>query len=410
MKILQVYNQQRSLFGGEEAVVDTIRRVLERNGHTTSLLMQSSRGAERSLAGKVNMAVQGVFNLTAYKNMRRLLAREQPDLIHVHNVYPNFSPSILAACRTMGVPTVFHVHCHILTCPNWYHLRNGNACDLCFGGHEQWCLLTNCRGSLPESAAYAVRSFVARKMGLFQKNATLFIAVSHFLRDRLIAAGYPQGQIEVVRNAVSASGSDASSAGAEGGYIGYAGRLSPEKGVDTLVEAARLCGLPVKVAGDGPEMEKLRASAPPNVEFLGRLDRDNLGEFYRQSRFIVVPSRSYEGFPLVAAEAMLHGKPVIACRIGALPELIESGVNGLLVETDDRAAFASSMRALWDDAPLCARLGAAAQTWARDHCHEDVFYTRLVAVYDRAIALSAAARNIVAPGSETVSDSLIRIS
>jgi glycosyltransferase involved in cell wall biosynthesis len=300
----------------------------------------------------------------------------------------------------MGVPALFHVHCHILTCPNWYHLRNGKTCDLCFGGHEQCCLLTNCRGSLPESAAYTIRSFIARKLGLFQKNVSLFIAVSHFLRDRLIAAGYPAGQIEVVRNAVSIGGSPAPSAGVEGEYIGYAGRLSPEKGADTLVEAARVCGLPVKIAGDGPELEKLRASAPRNVEFLGRLDRDNLAEFYRHSRFIVAPSRSYEGFPLVAAEAMMHGKPVIACRIGAFPELIESGVRGLLVETDDQAAFAHNMRLLWDDAQLCARLGRAAKVWAEEHCNEDIFYTRLMAVYDRAIGMTAMGQNIVTPSSE----------
>lgn len=392
MKIVQVYNQQRSLFGGEEAVVNSIRRVLERHGHATSVLMRSSRGSEQSLASKVNIAVQGVFNPFAYRDMQLFLDDQQPDIVHVHNVYPNYSPSILAACRAKGVPVIFHVHCHILTCPNWFHLRDGKICNRCFGGHEQWCLLTNCRGSLSESAAYTFRSIVARKFGLFQRNVTLFVAVSHFVRDRLVAAGYPAGQIEVVQNSVSRKDSPAPNAGTDGEYIGYAGRLSPEKGVDTLVEAARKCNLPIKIAGDGPLMEKLRTSAPPNVEFLGRLEYEKLQDFYHRSRFIVAPSRSYEGFPLAAAEAMMHGKPVIASNIGALPELIENGVRGLLVETGDELALAQSMRLLWEDERLCARLGAAAKVWAEEHCHEDVFYKRLMAVYERAIGLTTTER------------------
>jgi glycosyltransferase involved in cell wall biosynthesis len=340
----------------------------------------------------MNIAVAGVFNPSAYRDARRVVARERPDVVHIHNVYPNFSPSILAACRAMGVPTIFHVHCHVLTCPNWYHLRDGKSCDLCFGGREHWCLLTNCRDSLAESAAYALRSFVAHKFGLFQKNVTLFIAVSNFLRDRLISAGYPGGQIEVVHNAVCIDNAARDEENSLGEYIAYAGRLSPEKGVDTLIAAARTCSLPVKIAGDGPEMGRLRAAAPGNVAFLGRLDADQLRNFYRRSRFIVIPSRSYETFSLVAAEAMAQGKALIASRIGALPELIADGIRGLLIETGDEASLALKMRLLWENPPLCDRLGTAARIWAEEHCREDVFYARLMKVYSRAIGLTNGAR------------------
>jgi glycosyltransferase involved in cell wall biosynthesis len=393
MKIAQVYNQQRSSFGGEETVIDTIRRVLERNGHATSMLMRSSRGSERSLLSKVSIAVTGVYNLSAYGDMQQFIDDERPDVVHVHSVYPNLSPSIFAACRAAGVPVVFHVHCHILTCPNWYHRRNGQICNRCVGGNEQSCLLTNCRGSLPESAAYAFRSFIGRKFGLFQKNVSLFIAVSHSLRDRLVSAGYPADQIEVVHNAVCADPSVGRSSGTSGEYIGYAGRLSIEKGVDTLIEAARICGLPVCIAGDGPELDRIRGMAPPNVIFLGRLARRDMQTFYDSSRFIVVSSRSDETFSLAVAEAMIHGKPVIGCRIGALPELIRSGDTGLLVETDNVGELAEAMSLLWNSKQLCEKLGIAAKMWAQAHCSEDLFYKRLMTIYKRAIGMAPSSRD-----------------
>ena len=259
---------------------------------------------------------------------------------------PNWSPSILGACRAADVPVVFHVHCHILTCPNWYHLRHGKICNLCFGGKEQWCLLVNCRGSLPESAAYAFRSFIGRKLGLFQENVSVFIAVSHFVRDRLVTAGFPAKRIEILQNAVCIDGLAEDVHGTERQFIGYAGRLSIEKGVDTLIEAARICGLPVHIAGDGRELHRLRGMAPPNVTFLGRLARRDMRAFYHRSRFIVAPSRSYEAFPLAVAEAMMHARPVIGCDIGALPELIRSGDTGLLVETDNVGQLAEKMSLL----------------------------------------------------------------
>ncbi|HEX5473748.1 MAG TPA: glycosyltransferase [Vicinamibacterales bacterium] len=391
MRIAQVYNQQRSEFGGEEAVIRTVERVLSRHGHSTSLMMRSSRGTDASVVRKIRAAASGVYNPRAYAEMARFIERERPDVVHVHSVFPNLSPSVLAACRSAGVATIFHVHCHILTCPNWYHLRNGDVCNRCFGGHEHWCLLTNCRGSVPESAAYALRSFVSRKLSLFEGNVSLFVAVSHFLKDRLVSAGYDPDRIEVVRNAVRPAPSGEAS-GAAGEYVGYAGRLSPEKGVDTLIEAARICAVPVKIAGDGPEMERLRSSAPANVEFLGRVDASLLDRFYAASRIIAVPSRSYETFSLTVAEAMMHGKTVVASRIGALPELVGDDERGMLVTPNAPGELAGAMHRLWHDEPARVRLGEAARLWANTHCSEEVFYRSLLAVYERAISMARAGR------------------
>ena len=387
MKVLQVYNQQRSVFGGEEAAVNTIRLILERHDHQASLLMRTSRGIKNGRLSKVSAALVGVFNPFAYRTFRYHLQRERPDLVHVHNVYPLLSPSVLMACHHEQVPVIVHVHSHILTCPNWYHLRNGRVCELCFGGKEYWCLLTNCRQSFPESTAYAVRSAVARKFRLFGNNVTLFVTVSHFLRNRLIKAGFPDAKIEVLPNAVLVDDSQPFTAGNTGDYVGYSGRLSVEKGVDTLIDAARKCMLPVKIAGDGPEHAKLARIAPPNVEFLGQLNANDLRDHYKHSRFMVMPSRTFETFGLSAAEAMMQGKPVIASSIGALPEIVQDGVNGFLFEVDNVEQLAARMIKLWKDRERCKRYGAAAKEWAQRVCNEEAFYGRLISIYERASQL-----------------------
>jgi glycosyltransferase involved in cell wall biosynthesis len=214
------------------------------------------------------------------------------------------------------------------------------------------------------------------------------VTVSAFLRDRLINAGFPDDRIEVLPNAISSENSTIISLTGNGNYIGYSGRLSFEKGTDTLVEAARKCGLPVKIAGDGPEMAELKRAAPQNVEFLGRLSRIELNKFYQGSRFLVVPSRCYETFSLALAESMMFGKPVIASRIGALPELISEGVNGLLVEVGNVNQLADRMSLLWANPQLCQRLGTAARSWAEDVCNEERFYHGLMSIYDRARQIS----------------------
>jgi glycosyltransferase involved in cell wall biosynthesis len=389
MNILQIYNQQRSQFSGEESVIDTVGSILERHGHKTVKFVRSSRGMENSPFRKMKVGMSGVFNPSAYRSVRTRLQADRPDIVHVHNVYPNFSPSIFAACRREHVPAVFHVHSQILTCPNWNHLRNGKVCELCCGGREYWCIVKNCRGSLAESASYALRSAVARMLKLFANNVTLFVTVSQFLRHRLINAGFPENRIEVLPNTISSVHSGGIGVRIAGSYIGFTGRLSSEKGVCTLIEAARRCELPVRIAGDGPERAVLERNAPRNVEFMGHLAGQELRAFYQNSRFIVMPSRCFEAFGLSAAEAMMYGKPVIASRIGALPELVEDGVTGKLVDVDNVTQLAECMRTLWGRRDLCESYGAAARSWAEAACSQELYYHRLISIYERASRLVA---------------------
>ena len=384
MKILQVYNEQRSRFGGEPTVIDATMRVLLQNGHETRLMMKSSRVLENSIFKRINAFWGGIYNINSYREMCRLVEIDRPDVVHVHSVYPMFSPSILVACRRMNVPVVMTVHSHNLTCPTWYHLYKGQVCEECVGGHEYRCVLKNCRNNILESSAYALRSSVARSFRLFHDNVTVLIALTPFAKAKLVYAGFREDQIAVVPNPahVPEAAADPSS----GEYVAFAGRISPEKGIDTLLAAAaQMPEVPFKVAGDGPSFLEMKAKAPRNVEFTGRLGSDALSKFYERSRMLVVPSVWFEQFPMVVLEAMGRALPVIGSRIGGLPEIIEEGLTGRTFEPGNPEDLARQVRGLWEDPQLCRQMGLAGREKALREYTEDAYFHNLLAVYQAAI-------------------------
>jgi glycosyltransferase involved in cell wall biosynthesis len=409
LKVFQVYNEQRNRFGGEPVVIDATMRLLAENGHEPRMVMKSSRVLENSILKRLSASWGGVYNIRVNHEMRRLLKKDRPNVVHVHNLYPMFSPSILVACRREGVPVVMTVHSHILTCPTWYHLYKGSVCEACVGGHEYRCVLKNCRNNILESAAYALRSSVARRFRLFHDNVNVLIVMTAFAKRKLLQAGFREDQIAVVPNPASVK--DTATNPSAGQYVAFAGRMSPEKGVDIFLGAAeRMPNVPFKVAGDGPLLSEMMARAPANVEFLGRLGPDDLREFYGKSQFVVVPSVWFEQFPIVVLEAMARGLPVIASRIGGLPEIVEEGITGSLFEPGNPEDLVQQVRRLWEDPELCNRMGRAGRQKVIREYTEDAYYDNLMAVYQTAIRPSRNSAtvtplvhisNAVMPSSET---------
>jgi glycosyltransferase involved in cell wall biosynthesis len=277
-------------------------------------------------------------------------------------------------------------HNYLLTCPIVSHLHNGRVCEKCLGGREYWCVLKNCRHNMAESMAYALRSTVARKLHVFRDLVTVHIVLSDFAKKRLVDAGYDEERIVVLPNMVEFSGQHTEKP--PGGYVAYSGRMAPEKGVDVLLAAAaRLPDVPIRLAGSGPIVDKLTADAPSNAMFAGRVDPERMAAFYHNARFLVIPSMWFEGCPLVVSEAMSFGLPVIASRIGGLPELVDHRVTGLLFEPGNAAELAEKIRLLWDNPSVCRRMGEAGRQKALRAYGEEAYYKRLVAVYNKARAL-----------------------
>ncbi len=386
MKVIQLHQHYRAR-GGEDVMVDATAAVLREHGIEVRLVTRDSRDLG-SFAARARAFASGIYSFAAGREMAALLARERPDLVHAHNLHPLFSPSVIGAARRAGVPVVMTCHNFRLVCPTGMHIRRGRVCERCLGGREHWCALTNCQGNLFESVGYAIRNAVHRRLRLFTDQVTLFLAVSRFMRDRLAAAGIPAARLAVVPNMVRLPAAPVEPA-RPGAYVAFAGRFGPEKGIDTLLAAARLAGLPLRLAGDPAGPAGIARRAPEGTIFLGPLALAEMSRFYREARFVVVPSRCLEGFGLVAAEAMSHGLPVVASRIGGLAEVVEDGTTGLLVEPGNAEELAAAMRRLWDDPDLCRRLGAAGRAKAAREYSPERFFDRLTGAYQAALALTA---------------------
>lgn len=382
MRALHIHNHYRYR-GGEDVMFERICGILRDNGHTVSTYERRS-GDIAGIPSKIAVFASSAYSQSAKREVRAALREYRPDVVHVHNLYPLVSPSAFEACAEEGVPVVMRCPNYRLECPTGVLMRNGKVCTRCSGGKEYWCALTNCRGNLVESVAFAARNTMARVGGLFENCVDVFVPPSHFVKSRLMLAGFPAGKIRVIPNVVPLPESCAN-AGA-GAYVALAGRFSEEKGIETLLHAAkRLPNVQVRIAGEGPLGGILRSLAPSNVAFVGQLSRAELAAFYADARMCVVPSRWYEAFGLVAAEAMSFGVPVISTNMAGLAEIVDDGVTGFHFAPGDSAALASHIERLWNDPALCTSMGMAGRRKVEREYNEQTYYTRLMAVYALAL-------------------------
>jgi glycosyltransferase involved in cell wall biosynthesis len=386
MRICLIHNEYGKT-SGEEIAVRQLRDVLQQNGHPVTAYFRSSAELAGARAGSAKAFFTGIYNFSARSRMREILKDHTPDIVHVHNLYPLISPSILGECKRAGIPVVMTVHNYRLICPNGLHMVRGQVCERCSGGREYHCVLNRCEGSLLKSAGYALRGAVARKMKFYHDNVTLYAALTKFQQEKLVAAGYPVRRIVVVPNMTEPP---MPVDPAPGQWVGYAGRLSHEKGIPTLIAAAqRLPDVRFKLAGSYDRMPELPRRIPPNVELLGHLHGDQLDEFYRGCRMVVLCSTWFEGFPMMLAEAMLRAKPLICSRVGGLPEIVADGQTGFLVTPGNVEELVSRIRLVWDDADLCRALGAAGREKAVTQYSPTRYYERILDAYGLAKELHA---------------------
>jgi len=390
MKILMVHNEYGRL-SGEEIVVNGVRRLLGEHGHKVISFIRSSAEIETMRWGKARAFFSGIYSRSSRLMMRRLLAKDRPDVVHIHNLFSLISPSILPECRRASVPVVMTVHNYRLVCPNGLHIVRGQVCEKCCGGREWWCVLRNCEGSFPKSFGYALRNYVARKRRFFVDNVTTFAVLTEFQRQRLISEGFPAERIAVIPNMAGKDGPLADEMlGNPGHFVGYVGRISQEKGIRTLLAVARKCPkIPFRAAGGHNGKQQMHMQAPANFQSMGYLDPQSTAEFYDSARIIVLCSVCFEGFPMAIVEAMIHGKPVICSRIGGLPEIVEDGKTGLLFEPGNAVELAKKIRYLWDRPQLCRKMGQVAREKALRENSATKHYERLMAVYRRATELAA---------------------
>lgn len=382
MNVIQLSTWHR-VAGGREVMAELTANLLERKGHKVRFIVRHAQGTDDGYRAKINAFLLGLYSRRDRRFIRKSVEANDIELVHVHGLYPYFSPWILTELHKANIPIVMTCHDYRLTCPTAFHLRSGRVCESCAPGKEYWCGLRNCRGNLLESFAYAFRGWFARKLKLIAGNVSLYITPSCFAREKLVAAGYPPESIVVVQNAIQPFHVQADVSIGE--YVGFVGRVSPEKGIKTLLQAAEITKVPLFIAGDYSSMPELVSVLPKNVRLLGPMNQMQLKGFYANARFTVVPSICFETFGLTAGEAMSCGVPVIASRIGALPEVVDHGVTGYLVEPGNVEELANMINLLWKDPALCSQMGNAGRRKVLREYSEDMYYEKLMVAYRQVV-------------------------
>lgn len=378
MRIMHVYNSHRGGGGADNATLATIA-ALRDNGAEVDELAMDSRALPAGLAGKWSAFASGIYAPSALRAFDARIRANRPEVLHVHELYPLISPWILPRARAEGIPVVMSVYDYRLTCPVATHHVHGEACQRCIGGREYWCLLRDCRSSLPESFAYALRNAVARVFRLYIENVNRFMAISEYQLPYLTNTVGIEAKRIVVNPCVVPAAEIAVQDPSQGGYVAFAGRFVPEKGVELMVEACRNLGLPMAFAGNASTHPAVRPE--DKAHFVMTKNKNELAEFYRGARVLVVPSIWPETFGIVAAEGMAHGIPVIASNIGALSEVVKDEVTGLLAQPGDVNDLSGKIQRIWYEPELARKLGGNGYAHVKARFSAQAHASRLVACY-----------------------------
>jgi glycosyltransferase involved in cell wall biosynthesis len=370
--ILFLHHRYRTAGGEEQAVDDLLWLVRTHLGEEAELLARDSDrlGSQRAAAGLLRGGLDP-------DEVGRAVRRTRARIVHAHNLHPTLGWRALAAARQAGARVVLHLHQYRMVCAIGVCFRDGHECLRCHGRNTLPGIALNCRGSRAEAVAYGVALMTWQRRLAAQADA--FVVPSRFAEARLRALGAPLGPTSVLPHVIRTFA--AAPPSRRGDHALVVARLAPEKGVDVAIEACRLAGMPLVVAGDGPERDRLTAGARGDVRFVGRISPQELARLREGARVALVPSLSAETFGLAAAEAMAAGLPVAASRVGALPELVPEA---WLVPPGDAHALAEVVRRLADDNG--AGGGAEALERVRALTAPERVAPALAALYERAMA------------------------
>jgi len=388
--------------GGADAFFFETARILQERGHEVAFFSTHMEGdAEcaytdyfvpppsytadstlRQVVGFMNM----VYSRPAKANFGRLVADFHPDVVHAFGIQTHLTPSILSAAHDAGVPVVMSCNDFKHLCPNSMLFHHGRLCAECMGGRFYRAIANRCsKDSWKFSTASALEAYGHRLLHVYPKAVDRYLFASSFMArvTQEFWAGSPYAW-SLLRNPFDATRLPAH----EGGdYVLYFGRLSEEKGVESLLRAmARLPEIPAKIVGDGPLLQKLSKQADDlglkNTQFLGARWGSHLDEILQRARLVVVPSVWHENFPYVILQSFAAGKPVIGSDRGGIPELVKHGDHGVVFPAGDDSALAAAIAARWLDPSGTAEMGRTAKRYVDEEFNDGRFYSEVIGVYE----------------------------
>lgn len=390
MRILQIHCQYRSGLSGEDTVFEEERRLLMSRGHCVDrfVVRNSDLRTDRMLPA-INTGLRSIWNQRAYRELEAKIGEGRPDVAHVHNTFAALSPSVFWALHRADVPVVHTLHNFRLTCANSSLLRGGVPCEECVGRWPAPAIRHGCLygGSRAAGTSIALTQAVHFRLGTYSRAISAFIAFTEFARSILIRAGLPPPRIHVKPNFVAPAQSAPALLDDRPRQIIFVGSIDRVKGIDLLL-AAWAAQTPrdwrLHVVGEGPDQGSLQETyrSLPNVVWHGRLTRERTVAEVSRSRWLVLPSRWYEGFPMAVVEALSAGTPVVVPSQGSFPSIVEDGHEALMFvpnQTDALRAVLDRAMGLGSD-DWSAHSKRALQRYQERYTPE-LNYSRLMEIY-----------------------------
>lgn len=365
MKILILHNCYKQP-GGEDGTVQRETVLLRAAGHHVTTYFRHNRDInEGSLFSKIETGSKAIWARDSYREVAALLNSEKPDLAHFHNTFHLISQSAYYACRDANVPVVQTLHNYRLFCAPGIFYRKGGICEECLQHSLLRGVLHGCyRESHAQSAAVALTLAIQQQMQTWTRIVDCYIAPTNFVRKKFVAAGLPQEKVLVKPNFVDPDPCERSNTGE---YAIFAGRLTAEKGLRTVIAAWALLEkrIPLFIVGDGPLRNELEQEAAQqgmsNVVFRGSLPNADTIRMMKGAKFLIFPSEWYETFGTTIVEAFACGVPVFCSKLGAMEELVADGRTGLHFMPGDPAELAARVKWAWGHPEEMNEMGHAAR-------------------------------------------------
>ena len=402
MKILQI-NKYHFVKGGADGVFFNVSRLLSDNGHTVvhfctedprnidgshkTYYVKSPEIRNEKVMGKLKGIGRYIWNRKAAKMMEECLARENPDVAHLHNIFNGLSLSILPILQKHGVPVVVTIHDTRFICPSSY-FNTRPWCGNCLKNGSLQCGIHKCyQDNLLYSWACTLEMLHKEKFFDYDQYIDRYLFASRrFMSYHSARHAYFDKKGEVLYNFLPNQQNIAPNY-ERGDYILYYGRITIEKGIKSLIEAMKLLpDVKLKVAGTGPLLDQLTQEKLPNVEFVGFKNGQELYTLVSHASFVVVPSECEDNNPLTIIEAYSFGKPVIGSAIGGIPEIIEEGKTGFLFDAFSKDSLTESIKKAIKVSPEeYATMSHIVRSFAEKHFSPDSYYTHLMDVYKQVI-------------------------
>jgi glycosyltransferase involved in cell wall biosynthesis len=386
MRILTVHNHYGDyLTGGEGNVFEAESRLLEDHGHEVRRFQCTNYQIFKSnIFRQIRTFIDVSWSKHGYELISEQIKNFRPDIMHVHNYWLILTPSIFKAARDYNVPTVLTLHNYRLLCPGGQFLRNNKPCELCMNGKSWRVLWHRCYpGKSLLKSFLSLRLYRdTQKKNFLAPWLDAYICLTTFGRKKFAEGGLPKEKLYVKPNFMEdpLNGKTTSTAGY--GAI-FVGRISPEKGLLTLMKSWQGINYPLTIVGDGPQMSKVRQIAPSIVKFIGERPHDETLKLIRDSAFFVFPSEWYEGFPLSLLEAMALGRAAVASDFEPRREMIQSRKTGLLFQPGNPDDLRNKVQLLIADPKLCSNMGFTARQEYLQKYTPEKNYQMLMNIYER---------------------------